>query len=510
MWSRPRAKEKPRKTGYSSVRVQAKSKFSRVMNQGKLPYTTVGPIFCYDSWTRVNPAGFSGAPTAPTARAETSRASSRPRTRSPPPPIVSRPRTFPPPRRRVPVPRPPVRGSRRRDDASRATRRERQRRRSPAVGHQPHPGAAVENLPPTAHAHAHAADDAAADAVVLVPESSSSLDDISRAAVASPSSHHASASFDRTPRPPLPRTRPGRRVRPCTSHSDVAPRTTTTTTTTRATGATSPSPVQSPLRAFSSFGFAVGVSEPVDAAAQRAPQDGLVKLATDRDGREVHRLGQERREQRALDPTHDHVASLSLHVSTRPVVDAPGGTKRATSPPPPDAIARDSPGGDVFSRFRRLYRPRALCPAVPAGSHAADPGSFLYRNAICPSFTALQLGRPWSSDPGGVSKALRPSTNRSFAPLAHRLTVALPQGAEDVYRWKVTEGRTRYRSPARSSTDHVWDASTRAERLPGSVAGAVKEPGSSSRACACDRSRRGTARDGSVQPRRRAARRGNA
>ena len=177
-------------------------------------------------------------------------------------------------------------------------------------------------------------------------------------------------------------------------------------------------------------------------------------------------------------PTHDHVASLSLHVSTRPVVDAPGGTKRPTSPlPPPDAIAR-FPETTSFSVPCALSAPSPV-PRGSDGSHAVDPGSFLYRNAICPSFTALQLGRPWSSDPGGVSKAPRPSTNRSFAPLAHRLTVALPQGAEDVYRWKVTEGRTRYRSPARSSTDHDWDASTRAERLPGSVAGAVKEAGSS-------------------------------
>ena len=256
----------------------------------------------------------------------------------------------------------------------------RQRRRSPAVGHQPHPGAAVENLPPTAHAHAHAHDaaahDAAADAVVLVPRElvvprrhqprrrrvpfqppRERLPSIEHRALpfrvraqveGYGRAHHARMSQPERRRRRRRRGRLGRRAL-C--------------------------PFSLLRESFSllwaSFG-AVQVSEPVDAAAQRPPQDGLVKLATDRDGREVHRLGEERREQRALEPDARPRRELVAARQHPPSRGRSGGNEASDVVAAAAGRDRAIPRGDVFSlgsvrfigpepcapRFRRLARGR--------------------------------------------------------------------------------------------------------------------------------------------------------
>ena len=156
-------------------------------------------------------------------------------------------------------------------------------------------------------------------------------------------------------------------------------------------------------------------------------------------------------------PTHDHTASLSLHVSTRPEVHVPGGTNEGGTHSHRTAFI------DVFefvvvvsvSPVVSVAPVSSVAPRVSLSGETHDPGSLLYKNAICPSLTALQLGDPCSSDPGGVWNGPSPSVNFSLAPLAHRLIAALPHGVEEVYMWKVTEGRTRYPSPSHSSTDQL-------------------------------------------------------
>ena len=101
-------------------------------------------------------------------------------------------------------------------------------------------------------------------------------------------------------------------------------------------------------------------------------------------------------------PTHDHTASLSLHVSTRPEVHVPGGTNEGGTRSHGTAFIDVFEFVFVFVVVSSVAPESSVAPRVSPSGDTHDPGSLLYRNAICPSLTALQLGEPCSSDPGGV------------------------------------------------------------------------------------------------------------
>ena len=98
-------------------------------------------------------------------------------------------------------------------------------------------------------------------------------------------------------------------------------------------------------------------------------------------------------------PTHDHTASLSLHVSTRPEVHVPGGINEGGTHSHGTAFIEPVVAFVVVVSVAPVS---SVAPRVSPSGDTHDPGSLLYKNAICPSLTALQLGDPWRSDPGGV------------------------------------------------------------------------------------------------------------
>ena len=100
----------------------------------------------------------------------------------------------------------------------------------------------------------------------------------------------------------------------------------------------------------------------MDAAAQRAPQDGLVKLATDRDGREVHRLGKELRQQRALEPDARPRRELVAARQHPPSRGRSGGNEASDVAAAAAGRDRAIPRDDVFLGSVRFIGPEPCAP----------------------------------------------------------------------------------------------------------------------------------------------------
>ena len=135
-------------------------------------------------------------------------------------------------------------------------------------------------------------------------------------------------------------------------------------------------------------------------------------------------------------PTHDHTASLSLHVRCARWSRCPGTTERWGRSDAGTRRTRTVPfrariGGGVRARTRRRLggaRRRRACRGRRAGRFCGAEARAVVRE------------RAW----GDLGARLW-LVARRLAPLAQRFTVALPHGAEETYRWKSTPAATRMR-----------------------------------------------------------------
>ena len=238
------------------------------------------------------------------------------------------------------------------------------------------------------------------------------------------------AARSRRPRPP--RTAPRRRARPCTTGSDgarCAPDRGTRAGFVRGVGFVR-ARKRAPRRRRGERKRARRANPRTRQHSARRPTArlNLRPMVTD-----AKRTGSARNPRASRSapctPTHDHTASLSLHVSTRPRVDVPGGTAAtgpATGAGRRRASSSLSSGRDSLgSRFHR----NASWPS------ATDPNELCFLS--CSSSAGSRPDRAGSSNGPSVSSKV------SLAPRAHRFTVALPHGADDAYRWNEISGRTR-------------------------------------------------------------------